>query len=162
MPQLISRTVTAIAAASTVFVAACRDATSGPSRLSALYVLQTINGNHLPAVAASGGGNQYVILADSLVFQPDGNVRRTYVVHWTSTSPLTDTTYTQSFVIPYSVDGAKVTMGFHAPCPINANCIGFDEAVIEGATLRFAARMLWQGAPEFVFARRRASAVSDF
>lgn len=135
--------------------AGCREAPSAPQRLSALYVLQTINGNPLPATAAQGGGQRYVVLADSLVFEAGGHVRRTYAVRWMSaTPPVMDTIYSQTLTFPYSIDGNRLTIGARQSCGPNANCVGWEDGTIDGKTARLVARILWQGDPVFVFAHR--------
>lgn len=147
--------IAGIAVASALLSAGCREVTSVPERLSALYVLQNVNGMSLPATAAQGGGQQYVVLADSLAFDPSGQVRRSYTVRWISTSPrLVDTTYSQTLVLPYSIERNRVVIGFRGPCPANANCVGSEEGTIDGTAVRMIARLLWSGEPEFVFVRR--------
>jgi hypothetical protein len=118
-------------------------------------VLQTINGQALPATAAEGGGQRYVVTADSLVFDATGHVRRSFTVRWLSTSPrLLDTTYHQSLLFPYSIERDHLTIGSQARCPANANCVGWDEGTINEAVVRLADRVLWSGEPDFLFARR--------
>ena len=135
--------------------AGCWEAPSAQQRLSALYVLQTINGNPLPAIAAQGGGQQYVVLADSLAFDLSGFVRRTYTVRWISaTPPVMDTIYNQTLIFPYSIDGNRLTIGARLSCGPNANCVGWEDGTIDDNTARVVARILWQGDPVFVFAHR--------
>lgn len=135
--------------------AGCSDPASVPARLSALYVLRSINGHSLPATASQGGGQQYIVLADSLAFEPDGQVRRSYAVRWISSDPrFVDTVYTQIARYWYAIDDRKLTIGYTAPCPPNANCIRSEEGTIDAAGVRLNARLLWSGEPEFVFIRR--------
>ena len=135
-------------------LAACDAPTAVQPHLSATYGLVRVNGRHLPTVVAEGGGNRYTLLADTLQFMPDGNVRRTSLIRWVTTEPVvSDTTYTQQFTLPYVVDGRTVIMGYRTPCPPNANCVGSEQGDIDSETLRLTARMLWPGEPQFVFRR---------
>jgi hypothetical protein len=132
----------------------CREPTSVSPQLRATYALVRVNGSYLPTVVAEGGGQRYTLFADTLQFELDGRVRRTQVVRWVSTDMAPgDTTYTQRMTLPYSIDGKSLVMGYTTPCPPNANCIGFDSAVIDEETVTMVARMFWPGEPRFVFRR---------
>ena|SRR5689334_21113883 len=144
----------AVAVAIALLGVGCRHAESPRERLAGLYVLQSINGAPIPAVASEGGGQRYTVLADSLLFDLDGNVRRSYRVRWISTTPpVIDTVYSQTFTIPYSIEQHQLTIGIRQSCGPNANCVGWDEGTIDSRTARVKSTMLWSGAPEFVFTR---------
>jgi hypothetical protein len=148
-------TIAVVVVAIVALSAGCSDPASVQPRLSALYVLRTINGHSLPATASQGGGQQYIVLADSLTFQPDGQVRRSYAVRWISSTPrFFDTVYTQVAHYLYVIEDRKLTIGFTAPCPPNAVCVRLEEGMIDVAAVRLNARLLWSGEPEFVFTRR--------
>lgn len=133
-------------------VAGCRSAADAPLSLSGTYVLESINGAALPATAAQGAGNQYIVLADSLQFLPDFKVRRSYTVRWIQASG--DTTYSQVWVFPYTVQGSRITMGNLEGCGPLANCVGFESGIVHGSSIFIAARLFWPGEPQFVFALR--------
>lgn len=138
-----------------ILTAGCQDVTQIPVRFAGTYVLQSINGHSLPAVAAEGGGQRFVVLADSLFFDPAGTVRRSYIVRWTSTTvPIVDTTYHRTMTLPYSIEGKRVVIGAQSHCPANANCTGWNEGTIDFETARISERRLWLGEPEFVYHRR--------
>ncbi|HKW09401.1 MAG TPA: hypothetical protein VJO33_03415 [Gemmatimonadaceae bacterium] len=135
-----------------LLAAGCRDAPSAPQRLAGVYVLESVNDNPIPATAAQGGGQQYIMLADSLVFDLSGHVTRSYTVRWISTTPpVTDTIYSQTLTFPYSIDRNRLTIGTHQSCPANANCVGWDDGTIDGTTARVVDRIFWPGAPVFVY-----------
>ena len=95
-----------------------------------------------------------MLLADTLQFEPDGQVRRTQVVRWvSSTIAPGDTTYTQRITLPYVIDGTTLVIGYTTPCPPNASCIGSDVGDIDDGTVTIVARMFWPGEPRFVFKR---------
>lgn len=152
----LKKAVSALSAVAIVLVLpACRDSTGVSERLSALYVLETIDGAPLPATAAEGGGQQYILLADSLAFDLSGQVRRTYVVRWISTSPVAlDTTYRQTSAFPYSISRGKLIIGSQQSCGPLANCVGWEEGSINPHAARVTARIFWPGDPDFLFTRR--------
>src|SRR5207244_10191990 len=119
--------------------------------LTAIYVLQSVNGHSIPATAAQGAGQQYVVLADSLAFDLSGQVRRTYTVRWISTAPpLQDTVYTQTMTFPYSIERNKLTIGFQQSCGPAANCVGWEEGTIDATTARVIDRIFWSGSHDLV------------
>ena len=139
-----------------VGLVACREPTKVTTPLHATYVLTRVNGASLPAVVGEGGGQRYTLLADTLQFELDGQVRRTQVVHWvSSTFAPGDTTYAQRITLPYTIDGSSLMIGYAAPCPPNASCIGFDAGEIDDAKVTMVARMFWAGEPKFVYQRVR-------
>jgi hypothetical protein len=155
MKRVLPLRFAVLACAMSIASLGCRDISAVPQRLSALYVLQTINGLRLPATAAQGDGQQYVVLADSLRFDVNGMVTRSYTQRWiSSTPPLIDTIYSSTLVLPYSIDGKAITIGYRQGCGPLANCIGYEEGFIDASTVQISGLLLWSGAPEFVFKRR--------
>jgi hypothetical protein len=138
-----------------LLAAGCRDGASPPQRLSALYVLESINGAPLPSTAAHGGGQQYTVLADSLTFDLSGVVTRSFTVRWiSSVPPLTDTIYSETHRFSYTIERNRLTIGARIACPPNANCTGWEEGTIDDRTARVTEGIFWSGAPEFVYTRR--------
>lgn len=136
-------------------VASCGSAEPLPTRLSALYVLYMVDGRTLPTTVVQRGGQQYTLLADSLFFEPGGEVRRTSVIRWISTSPrASDTTYTQTGRFPYSIEGRAMTLGYTGGCAPNANCVGFDNGTISAGSVILQDRLYWPEAPALLFTRR--------
>jgi hypothetical protein len=138
-----------------LLAAGCRDGASPPQRLSALYVLASINGTALPSTAAQGGGQQYTVLAESLTFDLNGTVTRSYTVRWiSSVPPLTDTIFSKSSTFAYSIERNRLTIGARIACPPNANCCCWEEGTIDDRTAHVTETIFWSGAPEFVYTRR--------
>ena len=144
----------AICAPVIVSVIGCSNSGEPQTPLAGMYVLQSINGAALPATAAQGGGQQYILVADSLAFGSDFQVQRTYTVRWLSNAAPYDTTYTRTATFPYTRSGDRVTIGAQLSCGPGANCTGSETGSLDGASLRVTARIFWPGDPEFLFARR--------
>lgn len=110
------------------------------------YVLESINGFALPATAAEGGGQHYVLLADTLRFTFDGSVDRSQTYRHVSTDPSPrDTVYHSRSTLPYAVDGGQVTIGWRRHCPANALCVGFEEGSITQSTVTVLGQLYWPG-----------------
>jgi hypothetical protein len=148
--------MTMIATTLAALAAGCGDSVLVSPRLSALYVLNAVDGHPLPATVAEGGGQRYIILADSLLFESNGQVRRSFAIHWISNSPRPlDTVYTTTVRFPYTIAGPALTIGYTvAECPDNANCVGSAKGTIGSATLTLYDGLFWPGEPALVFTRR--------
>jgi hypothetical protein len=55
---------------------ACRSDVVGPGRVEGSYVLESVDGRAMPATAAEGGGQRYIVLADTLGFSASGMLVR--------------------------------------------------------------------------------------
>lgn len=142
--------------AAAVLCTACSDTTGLiTSRFEGTYALQSVNGNPVPALAAQGGGQRYFLLADTLAFSRDGTVARSRTVrHIDDTSaPARETVYSDRSVFPYAVDDGRLTIGSRAPCPPNANCIGFEEGTISETHAVVIGRLYWSGDPVLTYRR---------
>lgn len=131
--------------------------TAGPEGggFEAAFALRSVNGHELPATVAEGGGQRYVLLADTLRFQVDGTVARTTVFRHFSTTPSwpADTIYRTQGNLPYDLNNKWIIIGSRSPCPPNAICIGSETALITPRGLRVVARLRWPGEPILEFDR---------
>ena len=117
------RVQSALAVLATSLVSACSDVASVPPRFSATYVLERVNGRPLPAVATEGDAFRVTMIADTLVFHPDGEVERRSTVHYVGILLTTaDTIVHRSVDLGYETDGSRLTILIN--CPANANCVG--------------------------------------
>jgi len=135
---------------------ACRSDGLHPvaAQLDATYALESVNGVPVPATAAEGGGQRYILLADTLRFSRDGVVARSLVYrHISTTFAPSDTVYQSRMTFPYTVSGERLTVGYTDPCPANANCIGFDEGIITESQAIVRGRIFWSGEPVLRFRR---------
>lgn len=140
-------------------LAGCSDG-MGPDDTNgeAAFALHSVNGRSLPTTVAEGGGERYVLVADTLRFSADGTVARTTVVRHLSTSSLypPDATYHQEWDLPYVLEGIRLTIGYRDPCPPNALCVGFETGTFTPTGLRVVGRLLWPGDPILEFHRINA------
>ena len=125
-----------------------------PLDLDATYVLESVNGVAIPATAAEGGGQRYVLLADTLRFSRDGTVARSFAFrHVSETVSPRDTVYESRMTFDYRTTPSGVAIGFFTPCPPNANCVGFEEGVLTPDGVIVRARLFWSGEPVLRFRR---------
>jgi hypothetical protein len=113
-------------------VVACgRDTAGVLPRLSATYVLETVNGDPLPSAAPSGNTGRIVRIADTLVFSANGGADRHLTIQFVGLSTATpDTTIHTVEPLAYRIDGDRLTIGVRS-CPPNANCVGPSEGRID-------------------------------
>lgn len=140
-----------------VLLVACSDG-AGPGEvlLDGTYVLRAVNGRGLPTTIAEGGGQQYIVLADTLRFSRNATVARSMAVRHLSATPEfypADTTYHQVMSFPYVVESNRVIIGYRDPCPPNALCIGFEEGEFTPTGLHVVGRLFWSGDPILTFRR---------
>ena len=125
-----------------------------PPILPSTAAWQSVNGARVPATAAEGGGQRYVLLADTLRFSRDGIVARSLVYrHFSSTFVPRDTVYQYRMTLPYTVTGERLTIGYVQPGPPNANCVGFEEGTITESRATVLGRLYWPGEPVLRFHR---------
>ena len=118
-------------ALSGALLAGCHDTSGVLPRLSATYVLETVNGEALPSVAATGSTGEVVRLADTLVFSADGNLERRITMRLVGQSTTTpDTTIHGTEALAYDIDADRLTIRVRS-CPDNAQCIGPSEGHID-------------------------------
>ena len=135
-------------------LAGCSDPVLPSGGIEGVYALVAVNGRASPATVAEGGGQQYVLLADTLRFSRAGTaVRSSSYRHLSSTFTPPDTVYNQVLVLPYTLDRGKLTLGAREYCPPNANCMGWDEGVMSSGELTLVGRMQWSGDPILSFRR---------
>jgi hypothetical protein len=150
--------VALVGVAISTLLAACGSDGFGPvtEHLDASYALESVNGAPIPATAAEGGGQRYILLADTLRFSRDGVVERSVVFrHLSTTFSPSDSVYRVNGTFRYTVRTGHLTVGNTKPCPPNANCIGFEEGIITPSEAIVRARLYWSGEPVLRFRRLR-------
>jgi hypothetical protein len=114
-----------------VLLTSCSETAGVLPRLSATYVLETVNGEQLPSVSPDGNTPRLIRLADTLVFSADGNLDRRVTVRVIGRSTLgSDTTMHSIQPLSYTVHGDHLTIHVRS-CPANANCVGASDGRID-------------------------------
>ena len=136
---------------------ACTFDSFGPisARFDGVYALESVNNSPVPATAAQGGGEHYILLADTLAFSRDGTVSRSLVFrHLSTTFEPRDSIHQYRLTFPYTIDGGRVvTIGYREPCPPNASCVGYEVGMITPSRATIKGRLLWSGEPVLRFRR---------
>ncbi len=131
--------------------------------IDGVYVVQKVDGEAFPATIAKGGGQHYILLADTMRFLPQGMVARTVVYRHSSTDMFPrDSVYRIHVSFPYVLDGRRVTIGNRRPCPPNAQCIGSEEGMIGAYRVVIVARLFWSGEPVLDFRRIQTTIALDW
>jgi hypothetical protein len=148
MRQLIAALALAAGAAG------CHETTAVPETVQADYALQSVNGSGLPTAVLTGGGNTYILLADTLRFYSTGRVfRHTVVRHLTTGVPSTEEVYDQHNDFPYQLAGTFVIIGYTGPCAANAICIGNESGLLTEDSVVTGGGLFWPQGSTFSFRR---------
>jgi hypothetical protein len=106
-PRLISVALVGMLAAG------CNDATAPPTRVTALYVLQSIGGEPLPAVFSSRSGETATVFWATLNLDAAGNAAM--AERRRRESPTFQQEHTNTKLTDYEIIGESITIG--PPCP---------------------------------------------
>ena len=124
-----------------LLAAACTDPVS-PDGLQGTYVLRTVAGEPLPRVAWSTElDGTATILADTIRLDGRGGASRRTVVHRTANQWMPETTYDAQRRLEYAVSGARIEIGWLAPCDDTAACVANEVGVIGDGGIRLELRM---------------------
>jgi hypothetical protein len=113
---------------------ACSDPTRPPERVSQFFLLESINGQPLPAIVNAAPGDTTRILSATVNFDLAGNAftaerwRRVYPVNQADEATLT-------LDQKYRITRGTIIVGSFTPCPPNALCIGNKIGTITESTL---------------------------
>ena len=146
-PSLFRARLATLAALGT---AACGDP-AGPADVADTYVLRSIAGNALPAVAYTTPGLTSRVLADTLRLRADGTGSATRTAVLDPPAADAGVPYTVTSDLTYAVVGGRVQVTY--ACPPNASCVAGPHLVArrEGGGL-VAERALAERVPQ-VYAR---------
>jgi hypothetical protein len=116
---------------------ACSNSTV-PARLaSGLYVLESVNGQAVPAIVIASQTDTSFMLSATLALDGAGNAVR--IEHWRyvyQPSHAEEGTFTANAV--YRISGDNITVGSFQPCPANALCEGNKVGKYTSTTLTLA------------------------
>ena len=118
----------------TALTMACSDPTQPPERVSQDFLLESINGQPLPAVVNAGPDDTTRILSGTIRFDLAGNAFS--AEHWRRVYPVNRTDEnTLSLLQEYRITDGDIVVGSFTPCPPNALCIGNKIGMITESTL---------------------------
>lgn len=105
----------------------CRD-TTGPKTISAVFVLQSVNGQPLPAVVFSEAGRTRTVVSSILRLDQEG---RAFITE-SDTENLQGVVSSQFFLatLEYRLHGSHIEIGSFTPCPPNALCAANATGII--------------------------------
>jgi hypothetical protein len=121
-------------AVATAFTMACSEPTRPPERVSQDFLLESINGQPLPAVVNAAPGDTTRILSATVSFDLAGNAftserwSRVYSVNQTDQGTL-------ALQQEYRITSGEIVVGSFTPCPPNAICAGNKIGTITESTL---------------------------
>ncbi len=101
----------------------------GPS-VESVYAAATVGGNALPVSSGVGSGHEITLIADTLEFLSNGDVRKITILRIIGAGSDGSAPQRFSSTWMYSIVGRRVTIGPH-PCPPNALCVGPIEGDID-------------------------------
>jgi len=120
----------------------CDEATGPPPPISALYFLESVNGDPLPALIQHGGGATTTIFSSTLRFDGSGNAAITEFRRGTALgSPTIEGTFTSTY--SYRVLGDSIAFDKKPRCPDNAICVAPPGARLSDSRLT----LLYSGRP---------------
>ena len=104
-----------------LLVAGCSDATAPPTRVTALYLLESINGEPLPAIYSPRSGETATVFWATLNLDAAGNAALAERRHRVSSTFQQERTNTR--LTGYEIVGEDITIG--PPCPNDplVNCV---------------------------------------
>jgi hypothetical protein len=127
---------------------ACHESTAPPQTVSKLYVLETINGQPLPAVLNAGQGDTTRVVWGTVILYSAGNAFT--AEHWRRVYPPNPSEEgILSLQREYRIAGDNITVGSFTPCPINAICEGNKVGKLTSSTLTLAYEHA--GAPVYLY-----------
>ena len=121
-----------------VFTAACHEPTAPPPTISGSFVLESIDGNSLPAIISAGAGDTTQMLSSTVEFDASGraitvnHLRHSYLQY-----PAEETTLTRTQ--SYRIKGDSIEIGAFGACPGTVMCVGNVHGVLSGPTMAIAA-----------------------
>jgi hypothetical protein len=126
------------------------------ARFEGTYALEAVNGRtRLPVTTYRAGGEEFIMLADTLKLRADGTLERTQVIRvvldtqWEQSDNVIRRVYDQA----YRIDRRELTVGFFDPCPDNAMCIGPDVGTISSSAISLVVQ--FPGQPTMRYGRIR-------
>jgi hypothetical protein len=128
---------------------ACSDSTAPPRLASGLYVLESVNGQAVPAIVIASQTDTSFMLSATLTLDGGGNAVR--IEHWRyvyQPSHAEEGTFTAN--AEYRITGDNITVGSFQPCPANALCEGNKVGKYTSTTLTLAYANN-PGAPVFLY-----------
>lgn len=116
---------------------ACHESTAPPRMVSGLYVLESVNGQPVPAIVAAGQADTNFVLSATVSLDPAGNA--VTAEHWRYVHQPNQTEEgTLILRQEYRITDHSITVGSFKPCPANAICIGNRVGKLTGTTLTLA------------------------
>ena len=111
---------------------ACRD-TTAPERISAGFVLESVNGQPLPAVLFSDATRILTVVGSTLTLTMDGHAFIGEVYTQNSQGIVTQPTFAAT--LEYQLHGDQIEIGSFTPCPPNAQCAANATGTLSNGTL---------------------------
>jgi hypothetical protein len=111
---------------------ACRD-TTAPQRISAGFVLQSINGQPLPAVLFSDATSTRTVVSSILTLTMDGHAFIGESYRDDFQGIVTMPTFTATF--DYRLHGDQIEIGSFTPCPFGSFCLPNATGTLSNGTL---------------------------
>jgi hypothetical protein len=116
---------------------ACHESTSPPRLASSAYLLESINGQGVPAIMSASQIDTSFMLSATLTLDGAGHaVRSEHWRHVYQPNPTEEGTFTAN--VEYRITGNNITVGSFQPCPYNASCEGNKVGKITSTTLTLA------------------------
>lgn len=113
-------------------ILACRD-TTAPERIFAGFVLQSVNGQPLPAVLFSDPTRTLTVVSSILTLTIDGRAFIGESYTQDSQGIVTHPTFTAT--LDYRLHGDQIEIGSFTPCPPNALCAANATGTLLNGTL---------------------------
>jgi hypothetical protein len=111
---------------------ACRD-TTAPERISEGFVLQSVNGQPLPAVLFSDATRTLTVVSSILTLTMDGHAFIGEVYTQDSQGIVTQPTFTAT--LDYRLHGDQIEIGSFTPCPMGSFCLENATGTLSNGTL---------------------------
>jgi len=111
---------------------ACHD-TTAPERISAGFVLQSVNGQPLPAVLFSDATGTRTVVSSTLTLTMDGQAFIGELYRQDSQGVVTQPTFTAT--LAYRLHGNQIEIGSFTLCPPNALCAADATGTLSNGTL---------------------------
>jgi hypothetical protein len=116
---------------------ACHESTAPPRMVSGVYLLESVNGQPVPAIVVAGQADTNFVLSATVTLDPAGNA--VTAEHWRYVyQPNQTEEGTLTLRLEYRITDHSITIGSFQPCPANAMCIGNRVGKLIGTTLTLA------------------------
>jgi hypothetical protein len=135
--------------AALALLSACGGDPAGPFALASTYRLESVGGQPLPYRTTPVSEDFWVLVAESMTFQPDGSVHVSTTVRHVVTSEGIDSTYSEEVDFRYQRRGSRVTI-IYPPCGPAENCAPLLPGRLAGDRLIFT----WYDPPQPAIFRR--------